>query len=233
MSDAPQGYQRLLDQVGGVSGLIYSSLPVLVFVPVSSLFGLRAAIVAALGAATAVLGWRLLRRQSTQPALSGFFGVAICVLIAYLTGESRGYFLLGIVMSLVWAAVFAVSILIRRPVVGYLWSWTTGRDRSWRELRAAVWAFDVATATWVAVFGARFLVQALLFNADQTGWLAVARIAMGWPLTALAAVVTYLVIKKVQRRLDDDGAAVDAAVDPPASDPGEPDTPDPVESVGR
>ena len=32
----------VLDQMGGVSGLIYSSLPVLVFVPVSSLFGLSA-----------------------------------------------------------------------------------------------------------------------------------------------------------------------------------------------
>ena len=30
----------LLDQMGGVSGLIYSSLPVLVFVPVSTAFGL-------------------------------------------------------------------------------------------------------------------------------------------------------------------------------------------------
>ncbi|HLR99703.1 DUF3159 domain-containing protein [Mycolicibacillus parakoreensis] len=228
MSAAPQGHQRLLDQVGGVSGLLYSSLPVLVFVPTSSLFGLRAAILAALGAATAVLGWRLLRRQSAQPALSGFFGVAICVLIAYLTGESRGYFLLGIVMSLLWAAVFAVSILIRRPVVGYLWSWTTGRDRCWRRVPAAVFAFDLATAAWVLVFGSRFVVQALLFNADQTGWLAVARIAMGWPLTALAAVVTYLVIKTVQRRLDDPDPGASAG-----PEPGEPGTRDPVDSVGR
>ncbi|OBJ71323.1 DUF3159 domain-containing protein [Mycobacterium sp. 1274756.6] len=201
MSDNTQGYQRILDQIGGVRGVIYSSLPVLVFVPVSSLFGLMAAVVAALGTAAAVLVWRLIRRQSTQPAISGFFGVAICVLIAYLTGESRGYFLLGIVMSLFWAIVFAASILIRRPVVGYLWSWAGGHDRGWRAVPAAVYLFDLATATWVLVFGSRFAVQAALFNADQTGWLAAAKIGMGWPLTALAAVVTYLVIKAVQRRL--------------------------------
>ncbi|OBH18821.1 DUF3159 domain-containing protein [Mycolicibacter terrae] len=197
-----QGPQRLLDQIGGVAGLIYSSLPIVVFVPTSSVFGLRIAVVAALGVAAAVLVWRLIRRDSTQPAVSGFFGVAVCALIAYLMGDSKGYFLLGIWTSLVWAVVFAASMLIRRPVVGYIWSWASGQSLAWRELRAAIYAYDIATLTWVLVFGSRFAVQRLLYNADETGWLGVARIAMGWPLTALAALVTYLAVKYVQRALD-------------------------------
>ncbi|MGK2866403.1 MAG: DUF3159 domain-containing protein, partial [Mycobacterium sp.] len=43
-----KGAQAVLEQMGGVSGLIYSSLPVLVFVPVSTNFGLMPAIYAAL-----------------------------------------------------------------------------------------------------------------------------------------------------------------------------------------
>lgn len=197
--DGAQGAQRLLEQVGGVPGLIYSSLPVVVFVPTSSAFGLRVAIAAALAVAAAVLGWRLMRRESAQPAVSGFFGVAVCALVAYLMGETKGYFLLGIWTSLLWAAVFAVSVLVRRPVVGYLWSWVTGQDRGWRQVRRAVYVFDIATLTWVLVFGSRFIVQRLLYDAGQTGWLGVARIAMGWPLTALAAVATYVAVKTVQR----------------------------------
>lgn len=201
--DGAQGPQRLLEQIGGVAGLIYSSLPIVVFVPCSSVFGLRAAVVAALGVAAAVLVWRLIRRESTQPAVSGFFGVAVCALIAYLMGDSKGYFLLGIWTSLGWAVVFAGSMLIRRPVVGYIWSWTSGQSLAWRELRAGVYAYDIATLTWVLVFASRFVVQRLLYNADETGWLGVTRIAMGWPLTAVAAVVTYLAVKYVQRALDD------------------------------
>lgn len=192
---------RLLAQVGGVSGLIYSSLPVVVFVAVSSLFGLLPAVASALGVAALVLVWRLIRRDSTQPAFSGFFGVAVCALIAYVVGESKGYFLLGIWMSLLWAVVFAVSVLIRRPIVGYAWTWATGRDRAWRGVPRAVYAFDIATLCWTLVFGARFVVQRLLYEADQTGWLAATRIAMGWPLTALAALVTYAAIKVVLRAL--------------------------------
>jgi hypothetical protein len=192
---------RLLAQVGGVSGVIYSSLPVVVFVAVSSLSGLLAAIASALGVAALVLLWRLIRRESTQPAFSGFIGVAICALIAYVVGQSKGYFLLGIWMSLLWAVVFAASVLIRRPLVGYAWSWATGRDRGWRAVPRAVYAFDIASACWTLVFGARFVVQRLLYDADQTGWLGVARIAMGWPLTVLAALATYAAIKAVQRAL--------------------------------
>ena len=193
--------ERLLAQAGGISGVIYSSLPVVVFVIVSSVSGLVPAIVAALGVAALILVWRLIRRESAQPALSGFFGVALCALIAYVLGESKGYFLLGIWMSLVWAVVVAASVLIRRPMVGYAWSWATGRGDGWRDVPRAVYAFDVASVGWVLVFAARFVVQGLLYDADRTGWLAVARIAMGWPLTVLAALATYAAIKSAQRAI--------------------------------
>lgn len=208
------GAERPLARVGGVSGLVDSSLPVVAFVVCSSLFGLLPAVGAAIGVAVLVFLWRLVRQGSTRPAVSGFFGVAFCALIAYLLGDSRGYFLLGIWTSLFWASVFALSVLVRRPVVGYLWSWAGGQDRRWRDVRAAVFAFDVATLTWVAVFGARFVVQRILYDAGHTGWLGVARIAMGWPLTVAAAVATYLAIKAVRHALDTDAAAP-AAVDSP------------------
>jgi Protein of unknown function (DUF3159) len=203
--------ERVMAQLGGVSGMIYSSLPVLVFVGTSRLLGLSAAVGAALGIATLILLWRLIRRESTQPAVSGLIGVAVCALIAYLMGESKGYFLLGIWTSLFWAAVFAVSVLIRRPVVGYIWSWLGGHNRAWRDVRRAVYAFDVATLTWVLVFAARFVVQHLLYQSDHTGWLVVARIAMGWPLTAASAVVTYLAIKAAQRALQQSAVSAEAA----------------------
>ena len=206
-SAKPTPAQAMLAQMGGVSGLIYSALPVAVLVPVSTAFGLLPAILAALGVAAAVLVWRLIRHDSMQPAIAGFVGVGISALIAWLVGASKGYFLLGIWTSLVWAVVFGLSVLIRRPIVGYIWSWVNGHDRAWRQSRKAVLAFDAATLVWVAVFGARFLVQHHLYDADKTGWLGVARIAMGWPLTAVAALVTYLAIRAAQRALHAEHAA--------------------------
>jgi len=205
--DKPTPAQAMLAQMGGVPGLIYSALPVAVLVPVSTAFGLMPAILAALSVAAAVLVWRLVRRDSVQPAVAGFFGVGVSALIAWLVGASKGYFLLGIWTSLAWAVVFGLSVLIRRPIVGYIWSWVNGHDRAWRQSRRAVLAFDAATMVWVAVFAARFVVQHHLYDADKTGWLGVSRIAMGWPLAALGALVTYLAIRTAQRALHAEHAA--------------------------
>ncbi len=191
--------ERLLAQLGGVSGVIYSSLPVVTFVAVSSVSGLLPAIGSALGVSALILLWRLIRRESTQPAFSGFVGVAVCALIAHAVGQSKGYFLVGIWMSLLWAVIFLASVVVRRPLAGYAWSWASGRDRGWRRVPRAVYAFDVASLCWVLVFGARFVVQRLLYDAGQTGWLGVARIGMGWPLTVVAALVTYAAVKAAQR----------------------------------
>jgi hypothetical protein len=194
--------RALLEQMGGISGLIYSSLPVLAFVPVSSMFGLGPAIGAALGVATLILVWRLVRRETLQPAISGFFAVGVSALIAWWLGESRGYFAYGIWMSLIYAAVFAVSVLVRRPIVGYAWGWLSGHGADWRSVRRAVLAFDIATIAWALVFAARFVVQRALYDADDVGMLGVARIAMGWPLTGVAALVTLLAIRSAKRALD-------------------------------
>ncbi|OBH26720.1 hypothetical protein A5692_26240 [Mycobacterium sp. E342] len=205
--------ERLMRQAGGVSGVIYSSLPVVIFVIASSVSGLFVAIASALAAAALVLLWRLIRRESPQPAFSGFFGVAICALVAYIVGESKGYFLVGIWMSLLWAVVVAASVVIRRPLVGFVWTWATGRGHGWRDVPRAVYAFDIASVCWVLVFAARFVVQGLLYHADRTGWLAFARIAMGWPLTVAAALATYLAIKSAQRAMSavgDTGVQLDA-----------------------
>ena len=51
----PTPAERVMAQLGGVSGMIYSSLPVLVFVGTSRLLGLAAAVGAALGIATLIL----------------------------------------------------------------------------------------------------------------------------------------------------------------------------------
>ncbi|MGW0181536.1 DUF3159 domain-containing protein [Nocardia sp. NPDC003345] len=188
--------QTMLEQLGGFSGLIYSTLPVLVFVPVNTLFGLAVAIWAALGVAAAILLWRLVRREPIQPAVSGFLGVGICALIAWRVGEAKGFFLFGIYTSLIYGAAFLISILVRRPLVGVVWGFLNGHGGDWRGDPRVVRLYDVATVAWVLVFGARYLVQNHLYDTDSTGWLAAARIGMGWPLTALALVVTVWAVRR-------------------------------------
>ncbi len=193
-SKPPTGW-AVIDRLGGIYGLMYSALPVVAFIPLSAAFGMIVAVGGALGAAAAVLLWRLARRQSMQPAILGFGGVGVSALAAWITGEAKGYFLLGIWMSLFWAAVFAMSLALRRPLCGYIWTWFSGRGTGWRHVRRARRAFDAATAMWTMVFAARYAVQDRLYEADETGWLGFARIVMGWPLAAVGALLTVVAVR--------------------------------------
>lgn len=196
---APQRTPTLLEQLGGIGGLVASVVPVVVFVAVNPLAGLVPAIWAALGIAVALGVWRLVRREPVQPAVSGILGVALCAFIAYRTGEARGFFLYGIWYSLVAGVALMVSVVVRRPLVGVLWSVLNGSGFSWLTNRRAKLGFDVATAVWAVFLLARFVVQRYLYDLQQTEWLGVARLAMGLPLTALAALVTVWAIRRAVR----------------------------------
>jgi hypothetical protein len=186
----------LLDQMGGVSGIVASGVPVVVFVVAQAVAGsLVVSIIAAVASALAVAGWRLVRGEAVQPALSGLLGVAVCAFVAWRTGEARGFFLLGIWTSLIYGGVFLLSVLVRRPLVGVIWHLVNGEGQDWRRDRRVVRAYDLASLAWVVVFGARFVVQGWLYDSQYADtWLGWVRIAMGLPLAALAAAVTVWAI---------------------------------------
>ncbi|QDQ99225.1 DUF3159 domain-containing protein [Tomitella fengzijianii] len=207
--------------MGGIGGLVYSTLPILVFVPVNALWSLQPALYAALGVAAAILLWRLVRGEKIQPAVSGFIGVGICAYIAHRTGTAKGYFLFGIYTSLVYGGVFLLSVLVRWPLVGVIWNGLNGISSRWRTVRRARTLYDVATIGWAVVFAARYLVQSQLYDSDQTGWLAFARVAMGWPLAAVALLVTFYAIRRADAAVFDElGGPEEAADDEGADDEG-------------
>ncbi len=199
IAPAPARAPTLLEQLGGVGGLVASVVPVVVFVTVNPLIGLQPAIWASVGAAVAVGVWQLARRESLQPAVSGILGVAVCAFIAYRTGEARGFFLYGIWYSLVAGLALMLSVVVRRPLVGVLWSVLNGSGFGWRTDRRVRFGFDVATLVWAVFLLARFGVQRWLYDAQEVGWLGVARLVMGLPLTAVAALVTIWAIRRAIR----------------------------------
>ncbi|MFE0025769.1 DUF3159 domain-containing protein [Amycolatopsis sp. NPDC059021] len=191
----------LLEQMGGVSGLIYSSLPVIVFVLVNSFFGLTAAIWSAIGSAVAITVLRIVRKEPLQPAISGFFGVAIAAFIAFRTGSAKGFFLFGIWASLVYCGVFVLSIVVRWPIAGVVWNLLNGTGQAWRKDKYSRFGYDIATFALAVIFAARFVVQRWLYQEDYTGWLAFAKIAMGYPLYALGLLVVVWAVRRSDKRL--------------------------------
>jgi hypothetical protein len=62
-------------------------------------------------------------------------------------------------------------------------------------------AYTWATLAATLVFLARGFVQLALYGENATGWLAFARIAMGYPLFIAAVGFSFLVVTRARRRL--------------------------------
>jgi hypothetical protein len=209
--------RMVMEQMGGVEGLISSMLPIVAFVPVNAVWGLMPAIWASLGVAVLLFVWRLVRRESLTPAISGLMGVGISAGIAWYLGEAKGFFLFGIWGSLVYGVVFLGSIALRWPIIGVVWGFLGGKGSAWRRHKKALHAYDIATAVWTVMHFARYLVQSNLYGADETGALGVTRLAMGWPLTAVAFIVTIWAARRADRIVEAAEAVDDEAGREPTS----------------
>ncbi|MBA2308610.1 MAG: DUF3159 domain-containing protein [Pseudonocardiales bacterium] len=185
--------------MGGIAGLVSSTVPVAVFVTVNVITSLQPALIASLAVAVAIAIWRLSRREVLQPAISGLLGVGVCAFIAYRTGEAKDFFLPGLWYSAILGGAFLLSVLVRWPLAGVIWHVINGEGHAWRQDKRLLTAYTVATLLWTAVFGARLLVQGWLYNSDETTWLAVARLAMGYPLLAVALLGTVWAVRRAKR----------------------------------
>ena len=203
-ADGPLRRERevptLLEQMGGVQGVVASTIPVAVFVIANVATGLQPAVIAALVAGVAIAVWRIVRKQALQPAVSGLFAVGIAAFIAYRTGEARGFYLPGLLFSAVCGLAFLVSMLVRWPLAGVVWHAVNGDGQSWRGDRRLMRAYTFATALWTLVFLARVVVQGWLYNADEETWLGIARLAMGYPLVGLALLGTVWAVRRARRQ---------------------------------
>lgn len=189
----------LLEQMGGVPGIVASTIPVAVFVLVNVVADLQPALIAALVSGVAIAVWRIARKQPLQPAISGLFGVGIAAFFAYRTGEARGFYLPGLIYSAVLGLAFLVSALVRWPLAGVIWHGINGDGQSWRRDPRLLRAYTFATLLWALVFAARVVVQGLLYNADEETWLGIARLAMGYPLVGVALVGTVWAVRRARR----------------------------------
>ena len=188
------------ERAGGLSGLVQSSLPPTVLVLANAWWGLYPAVATAVGAGVAVALVRAVRRQPLRPAVGGFVGVAVSGILAARSGAARDFFLADIWWYFVASAVLAGSVVLRRPLVGVLWSAVQGVGMWWRHDAPSRWRYDIATAVLAAVFAVRFAVLYTLYEHNQVGWLTVSKIALNIPLWAAALVVVVWAVRHADQR---------------------------------
>lgn len=195
-----------LAALGGRKGLVDGALPPVVFVATNAVAGLvdagpvalRWAIGASLAVALGIALLRAARGESLKGALRGSAGLAVAIAFAAWTGRARDFFLPGIYVDGLYGVVFAASAVVGRPIVGYVYG-VLFRLRSWRDDRRLRRVLTAATFVWAGVFTLRATAQAYFYVADRPELLAVAKLGLGWPLTAAALALTLAAARRARR----------------------------------
>ncbi|MFL6139616.1 MAG: DUF3159 domain-containing protein [Frankiaceae bacterium] len=183
------------EALGGRRGIVDASLPGFVLVVVNVAAGLGWAIAAAVAAAVLLGTLRLIRKEPLRQAVSGVLGIALAALLAAYTGQAKNFFLPGIIINGAYVVALLASIAARRPVLGYVAAALDRRFVGWRDDPALVRRATAATLVWIAVFATRFVLQGWLYLHDHVGWLATARLAMGWPMWGLAVMASLMLLQ--------------------------------------
>lgn len=207
--------RAMLDQaIGGWRGMVDSGLPAAVFVIayLVSSQQLRPSVIAALVTGAVIAVVRLARRESLQQVVAGFFGVAISAFVATRTGKAENYFLIGILINVGYMLAYAVSCVVRWPLLGVVVGYVRGDATGWRQDPRQYRAYATASWIWVAMFGLRLVIQLPMYFAGAVGMLGVAKLALGWPLFLLAAYLSYRIIHPVLKEVDAEARLLEPTV---------------------
>jgi len=173
-------------------GTVDALLPPLAFVAASRFFSLNAAILISLGLA-ALLGLnRFYRKQVWYYALAGLLAVVAASSLAYLTRTAVSYFIPAILSSALLLLLALASLLAGRPLAAWASHLTRGWPLEWFWRQDVKPAYREVTLVWSAFFALRLIVQIVLYRGADAAVLAGANIILGWPVTVLVLVMSYL-----------------------------------------
>ncbi|GAA0804522.1 DUF3159 domain-containing protein [Spirilliplanes yamanashiensis] len=190
--------ESLADLLGGRRGAVDASVPPVAFAVgyLAAPDRLWVAVVAALVAGVVVAGWRLFRGRRPRAVVLGLLGTAVAAIVVLRTGRAEDFFLVQLAANAASALVFLASVAVRWPLLGVMLGLALGQRARWRRDPALLRAYDRGSLVWAAQYALRVVVFLPLWLAGQVVALAVARVAMTWPLVIATLAVSWWVIRR-------------------------------------
>ncbi len=202
---APQPYRyveqyvrhQLSQTLGGARGMIEGAIPFIVFTVAWMLSQrLSASLIAALASAVVLAVIRLLQHQSLRYVAQAIVPTGIAALVAAKTGRAEDAFLPGILYNGALALLSVFTIVIRKPLVGFILGTAMADPFGWTADRRLVTMMNKLTAVLAVPYVLRFVIQLPIYLADQVVLLGIAKVVLGWPLLLLALVVIGVLLSR-------------------------------------
>ena len=191
----------MLRSIGGVFGLIESAIPPVAF---SVTFGIWTnawlSAVVALSLALILGVVQVIRKKPVMNAIASVIGIAFAAFLATSGGNdaesAKNFFLPGLITNAVWATGLLLSVVLRRPAIGYLLATFEAIAPDWRADRRLLAVSIRVTVFWSGLFIMRLAAQLPLYFANEAAWLGIVKSAIGLPAFALWIFLSWLMLKR-------------------------------------
>jgi len=197
------GYQldakSLLASVGGVQGLVETTLPGFLYVLTFTITRDAAIAASVVGVAVLALTIRhfVLKRPWTQ-LVGSLVGVGLAIWLTLRPGGQAGdFYLKDFWINAAYGSVLLLSVIVRFPLIGLLMGFLTNQGLSWRKDRRKVRFFDLVTLLWVGLFATRLIVEVPLYLAGDVVTLGFVKIVLGLPFYLTMIWVSWLLLRGV------------------------------------
>lgn len=191
--------RQALERSGGWVGIAVAAAPTVAFVVANAVGGLMWAFIALAVAAPVAFGVRLVRRESLRAALVGLLIAAGCALVAALTGEARGFFLVPTLLPAGWVLAFLGSVLVGRPLTGFALNRLARGPRDWRHHAPLLRVYTVSSLVAAGICLFNFVLGGVLYLTDQLAAMAVQDVTF-LPVPFVLAAFTVAAARRVVRR---------------------------------
>jgi len=197
------GYQldakSLLASVGGVQGLVETTLPGFLYVLTFTITRNTLIAASVVGVAVLALTTRhfVLKRPWTQ-LVGSLVGVGLAIWLTLRPGGQAGdFYLKDFWINAAYGSVLLLSVIVRFPLIGLLMGFLTNQGLQWRKDRRKVLFFDLVTLLWVGLFATRLLVEVPLYLAGEVVTLGFVKIVLGLPFYLTMIWVSWLLLRRV------------------------------------
>jgi len=185
-------WQELRTVFSGRSNTLDTIIPPLLYVLVNLLAGPLAAVLSAVVLAAILTVLRLVRKQSWLYAFSGLVLTLLAAGLAWFTQNAASFFLPDLITSGALLAAALLSIWLKKPLAAWSSHLTRGWPKDWYWLPNIRPAYTEVTWMWAAFIVARLIAEYLLYHQGNVSLLGLANVLLGWPVTIVVLVMSYL-----------------------------------------
>ena len=197
------GYQvnakSLLASVGGVQGLIETTLPS--FLYVLSFAFTRSVTISVVVVTLAVVALTIrhfvMKRPITQ-LIGSLVGIGLAIYLTLRPGGQAGdFYLKDFWINGAYGSALLLSVIVRWPIIGVIVGLLTGQGVTWRKDRRKVRFFDLVTLLWVGLFATRLAIELPLYLLGDIVTLGFVKLVLGLPFYLSMIWLSWRLLRKV------------------------------------